>query len=170
MNPIGCTKIRRLRNSPNAWIPGNYKQKAKENNGHFGNLKSYERSGNMEVGTFNDILTSDPNDTITFYLVDGKVSRWDKKTATSDADARSRAKSDADAKLKAKAYDEEILARAKADLASKTKAMEERSRYNASAQGSSTYEDDLMRTKQQERASSVREKHNWHYDGGLYYR
>ena len=131
-----------------------------------GNLKSYARSGNTEVGTFNDILTSDPDDTVTFYLVDGKISRWDKKTAASSADARLKAKPDADADADA---DARIL-KAVSDADARIKARAERSRYNNPSQSysASTYEDNLMKTKQQERRSSVRSD-NWQYNGGLHY-
>lgn len=44
-----------------------------------GNLIEYKKTGNEEILVFDDILTSDPDDTITFYLIDGKVSSLDKK-------------------------------------------------------------------------------------------
>lgn len=41
-------------------------------------IKKYERKGNEEVIVFDDVATATPGDTITFYLVDGKVRSWDK--------------------------------------------------------------------------------------------
>ena len=174
-----------------------------------GNLKAHARSDNVEAETFYNILTSDPNDTITFYLVDGKVSSWALDTeasaadvkllaesvadvklktkadadarskanadarfkAEADADARSNARSEADARSKAKAEADfkEILLRAKSDADARIKAMEERSRHDNYSQSHPTAEDDIIKSKQQNRASSIR-SNNWNYNGGLYYR
>lgn len=164
--------------------------------------KAYVSSGTTEAETYDNILSADPGDTITFYLVDSRVSSWDINTEASidrvrlidetmagarskvksEADERSKkanaaaaerlkAKSDADAisKAEAEADFKEIIAKANADADARIKAMEERSRYNNEIQSPYAKEDDIIKTKQQTRASNVRD-HNWHYNGGLYYR
>lgn len=172
-------------------------------------LKSYARSGNVEAETFSNILTPDPDDTITFYLVDGKVNSWDRNVevsiaqlrakaeaiaearlkAESDAEARlkakydnearirteaiaeakQRAEADAEARLKAKFDFDAMILKAESNADARIKAMEERSRYENSARNYSTAADDIANTKQQSRASSVRQN-NWGYSGGLRYR
>ena len=58
---------------------------------HPGNLKAYSRNANEEIMVFDDILTSDPDDTITFHIADGKVKKWDKKTAVFEKSAQLKA-------------------------------------------------------------------------------
>ena len=161
--------------------------------------KAYVRSGNTEAETFYNILTSDPDDTVTFYLVGGKVNSWEINTeasiahvkfidktmasvrlkAESDADARLKSESDSGARLKAESDDsarlkaesdfKEIISNARSERDARLKAMEERSRYNSYSQNYSTKEDDIVKSKQQNRSSSMR-RNNWYYKGGLYYR
>ena len=154
--------------------------------------KAYAKSGDTEAETFPNILTSGPDDTVTFYLIGGKVSSWELNTeasvarvrfidetmaaavlkARSEADARSKAVSaeaDARSKAKAEADFKAMISSAETDLAARTRAMEERSRYNNYSQNYSTGVDDIVKAKQQNRISSVRSS-NWSYNGGLCYR
>jgi len=43
------------------------------------NIKEYDKSGNKEFLVFDNVTTSDSDDTITFQLVDGKVTEWNKR-------------------------------------------------------------------------------------------
>jgi hypothetical protein len=58
---------------------------------HEGDVQKFEKNGNKEILVFDDILSPDPNDTITFYLVDGKVNSWDKNTVIFPDNAELRA-------------------------------------------------------------------------------
>ncbi|MCX5679228.1 MAG: hypothetical protein NTZ95_00905 [Candidatus Omnitrophica bacterium] len=49
-------------------------------------VKKYERRANEEVLVFDDIVTSNPDDTVTFYLVDGKIKSWDKNKVSFPTD------------------------------------------------------------------------------------
>lgn len=53
-------------------------------------VKKYEKRGNEEVFVFDDILTSNPDDTVTFYLVDGRVKAWDKNKIIFPDDSESK--------------------------------------------------------------------------------
>lgn len=162
--------------------------------------KAYARSGNAEGETYYNALTSDPNDTVTFYLVDGRVNSWEINTDASIAkvklidetmravktkiesedykakdDAgragaqadRTRVEADARSKANAEADFKERISRAKSDIDARTRAMEERSRYNNYTGSQPRQEDDITKTKQQKRASSVRD--TGRYYGGRWY-
>jgi hypothetical protein len=57
-----------------------------------GNLKSYKIDGIEKIAVFDDILTSDPTDTITFYLSNDKITHWNKDAHVSNAESKEEAK------------------------------------------------------------------------------
>lgn len=156
-----------------------------------GMRKAYAKSGNTEAETYYNTFTSDPSDTITFYLSSGRVVSWEINTEASASKVKLMdeinnsvrpevqsnadiAKADAKSKAKAEADFKEMMSRARSDADARMRAMEERDRYNYSNSLSSKSKqeagiDDIIKTKQKNRASSV-QNNNWHYNGRLYYR
>lgn len=107
---------------------------------HPGNLKEYKRDGGKEIMIFDDIFSADPNDTITFDLVNGKITAFRKEKAEITPEAR----------LKA------IQERARFAVS------------NTSLPSSS--DDLMLKKERDRASDVRTRRDNWYYRGGLYWR